>query len=103
MCGIITRRKILKYVMKQSLPNSLASLIDSAETQGLPAQDLTNAQSFLDHIEFGLCFDTIITQIYEYEIEITSEFYDSIIVIADQMKLPVESYSFMKERIKKEL
>ncbi|WP_408022230.1 MafI family immunity protein [Sphingobacterium sp.] len=72
-------------------------LIEIARILGLNNRDLKNAEDFLTHNEFGLCFDTIVTQVYEYDIEIDSELYESISKIGERMNLKLESYSFMKE------
>ncbi|MEZ4928379.1 MAG: MafI family immunity protein [Saprospiraceae bacterium] len=82
------------------LVNVLLRLIEIARILGLDNRDLKNAEDFLMHSEFGLCFDTIITQMYEYDIEIDNEFYESISKIGERMNLKQESYSFMKELIR---
>jgi hypothetical protein len=84
------------------LLNALLRLIEIARILGLNERDLKNAEDFLKHNEFGLCFDTIVTQLYEYDIEIDNEFYESISKIGDRMNLKQGSYSFMKELIRDE-
>lgn len=85
------------------IENILKSFIESAKPIGLDEQDLNNAKEFLEHHEYGLCFDTIITQLYEYDIEIDEEFYEVITQIANKMNLPSESYSFTKELVRSEI
>ena len=87
--------------MKQ-LINTLRILIDIAKQLGLPDSDLMNAIDFLEHDEYGLCFDTIVTQMYEYDIEIDDEFYSLLICISVKLVLSSDSYSFMKELIRNE-
>jgi hypothetical protein len=79
----------------------LIALIKRAKTLGLPDHDLKDAKEFLDHNEFELCFDTIITQMYEYNTEIDHEFYELIKKIGNKMNLPLENYSFMMELIRR--
>ncbi len=86
----------------KTLVNVLLRLIEIARILGLDNRDLKNAEDFLMHNEFGLCFDTIITQMYEYDIEIDNELYESISKIGERMNLEQESYSFMKELIRDE-
>ncbi|MFC0182994.1 hypothetical protein SAMN04515674_1303 [Pseudarcicella hirudinis] len=86
----------------KTLVNALLRLIEIAKILGLDDRDLENAKEFLMHNEFGLCFDTIITQMYEYDIEIDNDFYESISKIGERMNLKQESYSFMKELIRDE-
>ncbi len=86
----------------KTLLNALLKLIEIARILGLDNRDLKYAEDFLMYNEFGLCFDTIITQMYEYDIEIDNEFYESIKKIGERMTLKQESYSFMKELIRDE-
>ena len=86
----------------KTLLNVLLRLIETARILGLNYRDLKNAEDLLIHNEFGLCFDTIITQMYEYDIEIDDELYESISKIGDRMNLKPESYTFMKELIRDE-
>ncbi len=83
-----------------TIKNVLLELMNSAKVLGLEEQDLKVAKDFLDHQELGLCFDTIITQMYEYGIEIDSEFYNLIDTVGKKMSIPSNSYSFMKELIR---
>jgi hypothetical protein len=84
------------------LIDTLLKLIEIARVLGLDEYDLKNARDFLTHNEFGLCFDTIITQMYEYEIEIDNDFYELIAKVAERMNVKQENYSFMKELIRDE-
>lgn len=84
----------------ETLKNTLVTLLDHAKTLGLQVEDSKNSKEFLDHGEFGLCFDTVITQLYEYDIEIDNEFYELVARIGNKMNLPVENYSFIKKLIK---
>jgi hypothetical protein len=86
----------------ESIIKILTALIDSAKIIGLPEEDINNAKEFLEHREYGLCFDTIIGQLYEYDIEINEELYEAISMIAYKMNFPFESYSFAKELIRSE-
>nr|WP_121273823.1 MafI family immunity protein [Pedobacter schmidteae] len=86
----------------KKLINALLKLIEVARVLGLDEYDLNNAKDFLTHNEFGLCFDTIITQMYEYDIEIDNDVYNSIAKIGEGMNLGEENYSFMRELIRDE-
>jgi L-serine deaminase len=78
----------------------LKELILSAQTLGLTPEDLMIAQEFLDNHEYGLCFDTIATQLYEYDIEIDEDFYSLIMSISRILKLEQNDYAYMKELIR---
>lgn len=84
----------------KTLNDNLLRLIEIAKFLGLNENDLRHANDFLDHNEFGLCFDTLITQMYEYDLEIDNEIYDLISKIGKSMNLEIGSYSFMKELIR---
>jgi hypothetical protein len=82
------------------IPELVSKLIDEASKIGLSSIDVNNAQELLEHKEYGLAFDTIITQLYEFEIEIEQDFYDLIVKNAQKMEISEKEYSFMKELIK---
>jgi hypothetical protein len=86
--------------MDKKIKELLQVLIDGSVVKGLSSSDLNGAKEYLQYNEFGLCFDTIVTQMYEYNIEIDEEFYIQIEKVASTMKIPVSGYSFMKELIK---
>jgi hypothetical protein len=80
----------------------LLALLEGSRILGLGEYDIKNANEFFEYNEFGLCFDTIITQMYENDIEIDIVFYGVICKIASEMNLPVDNYSFMNELIRSE-
>jgi len=79
---------------------SLQSLITIAGVLELSKEDINNAKELLKHQEYGLSFDTLITQIYEYDIEITKDIYNLITIIGKDLGLPTKNYSFMKNLIR---
>jgi hypothetical protein len=84
----------------KTLNRTLLALIESANVLELNKKDIKHAKDFFDNQEYGLAFDTIVVQMYEYEIEIDGELYNLIKMIATEMNLPIESYSFMRELIR---
>ena len=82
--------------------HSLSQMIQCAKVLGLPVKDVKNAQEFLEHHEFSLCFDTIVTQMYEYDIEINNQFYSMVSEIANKINISIEDYAFIKELIRSE-
>jgi len=77
----------------------LTKFLEHAKRLGLSDADSETAVSFLGHNEFGLCFETVITQMYEHGVRIDIEFYELIDEIGKEMNLTSDSYSFMKELI----
>ena len=78
----------------------LSHLIEKSKLLGLPEKDIQIAQDFLTLNELGLSFDTIVTQMYEYNVEITEEYYRMLTKIGEKMKIPLREYDFMQELIK---
>ena len=78
----------------------LSGIIEAAKELGLGDFDINNSKELLENREYGLAFDTIITQLYEYEIEIDSEFYALIVKVAQTMEISEDGYSFMMELIR---
>ncbi|MEQ9266811.1 MAG: MafI family immunity protein [Balneolaceae bacterium] len=80
----------------------VSGLIEAAKELGLEDFDINNSKELLENREYGLAFHTIITQLYEYEIEIDGEFYALIVKVAQKMEISEEEYSFMMELIRAE-
>lgn len=80
----------------------LLSFIELSKSFGISEKDAIISKEYLEHNELGLCFDTIIVQLYEDAKEINKEFYSLIRAIAEKLKLPDESYSFMSELVRDE-
>lgn len=85
--------------MIDSIESLLTNLINQAQDFGLSVGDVINAREFLSNHEYGLSFDTIITQIYEYDIPINSDYYDLISNIGQKLKIDSKEYKFVKELI----
>jgi len=84
----------------KKINTQLLSLIKFARLHGLNEHDLKIAQEFLDYNEFGLCFETIVSQMLEQNIATDQAFYDLVSSIGKTMNLEQESFSFMQELIK---
>lgn len=81
----------------------LTDLIKYAKPLGLNSSDITNAQELLEHREYGLCLDTLITKLYEFDIEINEKYYTMINKAAELMHLPLEDYLFMRKLIRNKI
>jgi hypothetical protein len=71
-----------------------------AKDLGLNGDTIYHAGEFIEHHEFELSFDFIITQLYEYDIEIDDLIYNLIVSIGIQLKLSPDKYEFMNELIR---
>lgn len=78
----------------------VSKIIDAVKDTGLGEDDINNAKMLLMNNEHGLAFDTILTQLYEYEVEIDAEFYDLVVQAARKMKLFEDDYLFIKELVR---
>lgn len=79
--------------------NDLLKAIEMSKTFGLNENDILNAKEYFEYNEFELCFDTLTTQLYEFDIIINQKFYELLDKIAKKLKLSEEKYIFMKELI----
>ena len=61
-------------VMK-SINNLIADFLSKAKLLGLPDADYKTAEDFLFYNEYGLAFLTVVDQLYEYGMPVSSEFY----------------------------
>nr|WP_315422814.1 MafI family immunity protein [uncultured Pedobacter sp.] len=80
----------------------MEALIASAKILGLPDIDLDYASDFLANNEYGVCCQTIMTQLYENDVEIDSNIYILISKIAKELCLPLSNYLFMEDLISEE-
>ena len=78
----------------------LNDLIERAAELGLREEDIKEAKDFLEYNEYFLCFDQIVTQMYEYDILIDSSFYDLVESIAIDWKLETKRYGYLKENLR---
>jgi len=85
---------------KIPINSQIRTLAAKCRLLGLPEQDCVNANDFLQYREYGLAFDTILTQMYEFDIPIDTELYQQIETIAQRMSLSAEDYAFMAELIR---
>jgi len=87
---------------RKSLKDQVLSLLSIAKILGLNQRDINKAAEYIAYREYELCFNILITQMHEYNIEIDNDLYLLISDIAAKMKLTVEEYSFMKELVRNE-
>ena len=76
-------------------------LLELAIQLGLQDIDSDNAIEFLNIREYGLAFDTIVCQLYEYDNEISQSFYDEVKKTAKCLNVEKSNYDFLKKNIRK--
>jgi hypothetical protein len=79
------------------IPKQLSILLEAAQVLGLPDLDVAYAKEYLQHNELGLCLDTIIDQLYEYDIPIDNRVYKRIETIGNAMAMTADSWTFLEE------
>jgi hypothetical protein len=77
-------------------------LIQSAEILGLRKDDLDIAKEYVEYNEFGLAFETVVTQVFEYDIVIGKPFYEIVTQVAELLRIDHSEYSFINELIKED-
>ena len=83
-----------------SIKKELSALIVDAKKLGLAEADVVTATEFLAKFEYGLCFDTVLTQLYEYNIPINTGFYTAVENMAKVLGLPKSEFKYMAALIK---
>ncbi|NQX82259.1 MAG: MafI family immunity protein [Flavobacteriaceae bacterium] len=64
-------------------------------------EDIENCRELLINNEYILCYNTIVTQIYEYDKNIIQEEYDIFVYVAKKLRFKAEEYNILKELISK--
>lgn len=82
-----------------STNREIGNLISTCGSLGLPEKDCSNAREYLEYNERGLAFDTILTQMFEYDIHIDEALYRQIELIGKKLSLDAVEYEFMAKLI----
>jgi hypothetical protein len=73
----------------------LPQLLATAAALGLPGRDVANVQDFLEYGEWYLAFDTMVTQLFEYGLPLTADFYEQLEACAAEMQPPPDPFSYL--------
>ncbi|WP_460677757.1 MafI family immunity protein, partial [Hymenobacter coalescens] len=68
------------------------ALLAEATKLGLPQLDVEHATEMLEYAEYGLCFDIIAQQLYEFDVQTTEEFFQLTEQTATCLGIPQEEY-----------
>jgi hypothetical protein len=77
----------------------LKELIEDAVAFGLRNEDIKSCKEYLKYTEYDLCFDTLATQLYEYDIKISAEFFEKAQMVANGLNLNSSEYDYLKQII----
>lgn len=75
---------------------SLGDLIEK-----LPSSDAINVKEFITHGEWGLAYEILCSQLYEYDVEVSLEYYQKIASLGELMEVTPSTWSLLKELIKR--
>jgi len=82
----------------QQLIDEIGSILDAVKAS-LPEENVTDACELLEHDEWGEALSLICTQLYEYDVPISSEIYDRIESAGLQMQMPPKEWEILRELI----
>lgn len=66
----------------------------------LPSEDVKKVVELVENNEFGIAYETLCTQIYEYEVRITKKFYEMVSFYGESIKIQPSIWEPIKELIK---
>lgn len=90
-------KKIL-FPKQVSLENQILFLIDETKEFLLP-KDIENIRYDIENDEFGLAFETVCAQLFEYETSISLETYTRIDKLGNDLGLDENYWTFLKTSI----
>lgn len=83
----------------KSIENTIRQLINDVGFT-LPPQNVADANDLLDHREWGEALDLICTQLFEYDVKVTSGVYYRIKSVGEIMKMPQATWEILKELVR---
>jgi len=83
---------------RQLLITQLTQLLNEVK-KSLPPDDIKKIVEFIENNEFGLAYETLCTQLYEYNIQISCEFYEKISFCGKSIKIQPSMWMPLKELI----
>jgi len=75
----------------QFLIIQLTELLNEVKST-LPPDDIKNIVEFIENNEFGIAYETLCTQLYEYNIQISCEFYEKIAFFGKLINIQPSGY-----------
>lgn len=66
----------------------------------LPQRDRKEALDLVDAGEGGIAFELLCTQIFEYDVPITREIYDQIVLVGTAMKMEQSTWGGLEKLVK---
>lgn len=85
-------------INSQILTTQLNELLNEVKKK-LPEADIKNIVEFIENNEFGIAFETLCTQLYEYNIQISCDFYEKVSFYGKSIKIEPSLWLPLKELI----
>lgn len=95
--NLMNLREKLKNFFEPPVVGKVRTLILMARELGLPDQDIQNAEEMLQVNEWGVGFDTVVTQMHEYDVTVTEDFVHLAKEIMADMRIEESEYAFLHE------
>jgi hypothetical protein len=89
----------LEIIFPKKSKHPLHTIIEGARAAGLEAKEIKEAEYLLEKNEAELCFDHIVTQLYEHKLSISEAYYNAIMKASKDLNIPFERYLYAEELI----
>ncbi len=84
--------------MSELIEIELSLVLDSLKDK-LPNADFERMHELIQVREWGVCFQNLCDQLYEYDVRISSETYKRIEAIGNRMELPASNWKPLQELV----
>jgi hypothetical protein len=81
------------------LEHLISLQIDKAIVLGARPEDIEIAREYLREGKYGLAWDQLVSQIYEYQINIDQDYYNPVEEIAQKMRIGEKEYNLLRELV----
>ncbi|MBN69943.1 MAG: hypothetical protein CME32_11785 [Gimesia sp.] len=68
----------------------------------LPSENVIDTKELLEHNEWGEALDLLCTQLYEYDVEISSSTYEKIEWLGEKMEMEPKVWTILKDLVNEE-
>lgn len=70
-------------------------ILTKAIALGLRTNDIENIEELIYYNEYGLAMDTIASQLFEYEVTVSADFYINFNVFVHELKIDFSKYKYL--------
>jgi len=84
--------------MSKEIIKRIERLLEAVES-GITEENIKDVTELLEHNEMGEALSLICTQVYEYDVSISSETYQEIESLGQQMEMNASEWQMLKELV----